>query len=158
MHERNRYRRHPPDFAALAKKPPWFARHVVVSPRGKAHVDWSDPHATKAVTKVLLLNDFGVEWDIPGDRLCPPVANRLNYLHWIEDILSLGANPRQAVCGIDIGTGASCIYALLATSMHDDWSFLATELDQKSAEAAKANVERNPKLREPGGSQHRVGS
>jgi 23S rRNA A1618 N6-methylase RlmF len=75
--------------------------------------------------------------------LCPPLANRLNYLHWVEDLLALGTNPRQSVRGIDIGTGASCIYPLLGTSLHKNWSFLATEIDQASAASANANVERN---------------
>ena len=47
--------------------------------------------------------------------------------------------------GIDIGTGASCIYPLLGCSLqnHENWSFLALENDSQNFEFAMANIERN---------------
>lgn len=47
-------------------------------------------------------------------------------------------------CGICSGTGASCIYPLLGCACYPDWTFLATEASESSAEWATENVERNP--------------
>lgn len=41
-----------------------------------AVIDWEDPEAARALTKTLLHHDFKLEWDIPLDRLCPPVGWR----------------------------------------------------------------------------------
>lgn len=40
------------------------------------------------------------------------------------------------------GTGASCIYPLLATSLNG-WRFLATEIDDEAMKFARDNVSRN---------------
>lgn len=114
------------------------------------------------------------------------VTGRANYIHWLEDLLKLRDHAKAClskkeniivqyagtVRGIDIGTGASCIYPLLGCALHDSWyhhvriifpclalsifclsvfrtihircrSFLATEIDQKSTEEARRNVDRN---------------
>ena len=68
---------------------------------------------------------------IPDAQLCPTVPNRLNYIHWIEDLLSCGIiskskdGPDGRVKGFDIGTGANCIYPLLGASLMG-WSFVAS--------------------------------
>jgi len=50
--------------------------------------------------------------------------------------------PPTTVRGIDIGTGASCIYALLGATMNK-WQWIATEVDAESFRIAKENVQRN---------------
>ncbi|CAM9601929.1 unnamed protein product, partial [Discosporangium mesarthrocarpum] len=177
-----------------------FGRYVTDDPEtGKATIDFKDPAAAVALSKTLLLRDFGLQWEVPLDRLCPPIPNRLNYICWLGEIMELGQEdvagaepgarnetlrgaagvgddegeraggggkpgktggevsgeqgfqggassahspPRTQCRGVDIGTGASCIYPLLGWSMHG-WSFLATETDPTSAEWAAKNVERN---------------
>jgi 23S rRNA A1618 N6-methylase RlmF len=47
-----------------------------------------DPAASIALTRALLRADFGLEWDLPRGFLCPPVPQRANYVHWIEDLLA----------------------------------------------------------------------
>lgn len=66
---------------------------------------------------------------IPDGQLCPTVPNRLNYIHWIEDLLSdtISKNNKNGdiVRGFDIGTGANCIYPLLGASLLG-WSFVGS--------------------------------
>lgn len=191
-----------------------FGPHVRDDPdTGRASIDWAEPAAMRELTRVMLRHDFGLlEWDAPLDRLCPPVANRLNYICWLSDLMKLsassgsrpsprtpmaggavpssgvdgdedgvtgeramtaaqrnlllfgtaggaGAGDGMAVCddgeaaeaaggskshyrGIDVGTGASCIYPLLGAKVAG-WSFLATEIDGVSAEWAEKNVRSN---------------
>ncbi|KAM0271633.1 hypothetical protein ACHAQH_009021 [Verticillium albo-atrum] len=96
------------------------------------------------LTKTLLKLDYGLQIDLPDDRLCPPVPVRHNYILWLKDLIgsSSYAEPGQKVTGLDIGTGASCIYPLLACQQRD-WSFVATDIDPRSLEFAKKNVELN---------------
>ena len=90
---------------------------------------------------MLLHQDFGIEWTMPlHHTLCPTVPSRLNYLLWVEDLLALRQAPATGcVRGLDIGTGASCIYPLLGHA-HFGWKFVATEVDATSVRAARHNV------------------
>ncbi|KAG6968119.1 hypothetical protein JG687_00003925 [Phytophthora cactorum] len=80
------------------------------------------------LTKTLLLHDFGLQWDIPINRLCPPQTDQ--------------KSTEVTVSGIDVGTGANCIYALLGATTNK-WNFIATEINSDSYECAKENVARN---------------
>ncbi len=45
----------------------------------------------------MLRHDFGLPaWDAPLDRLCPPVANRLNYICWLTDLMKLSSPPSSS--------------------------------------------------------------
>jgi 23S rRNA A1618 N6-methylase RlmF len=117
----------------------------------------------RELTRALLVTDFGLQgWSCPADRLCPAVTSRLNYVLWVEDLLAarLGGawaplskptvgggsgercSPGRAPLGIDVGTGASAIYALLGASVAG-WSVIGTEIDAASAHYAAYNVHRN---------------
>jgi len=48
----------------------------------------------------------------------------------------------KQISGIDIGTGASCIYPLLGKRIYN-WSFLATDIDPVSLEYATKNIAMN---------------
>ncbi|KAM4044079.1 RNA N(6)-adenosine-methyltransferase METTL16 isoform 1-T2 [Anomaloglossus baeobatrachus] len=143
MHPRNRYKDKPPDFAYLASKYPEFKQHVNVSLAGKAGLNFKDPEAVRELTCTLLKEDFGLTIDIPLERLIPTVPLRLNYIHWVEDLINFhGSDKTTARHGIDIGTGASCIYPLLGATLNG-WYFLATEVDDICYNYAKKNVEQN---------------
>uniref|UniRef100_A0A669DZ63 U6 small nuclear RNA (adenine-(43)-N(6))-methyltransferase n=1 Tax=Oreochromis niloticus TaxID=8128 RepID=A0A669DZ63_ORENI len=139
MHPRNRYKDKPPDFAYLASKYPDFQQHVHTSLTGKPIVNFKEPEAVRALTCTLLKEDFGLTIEIPLERLIPTVPLRLNYIHWVEDLIDGQKQPRR---GIDIGTGASCIYPLLGATMNG-WYFLATEVDDICFDYATKNVEQN---------------
>uniref|UniRef100_A0A8C6SIX6 U6 small nuclear RNA (adenine-(43)-N(6))-methyltransferase n=1 Tax=Neogobius melanostomus TaxID=47308 RepID=A0A8C6SIX6_9GOBI len=139
MHPRNRYKDKPPDFAYLASKYPEFQQHVQTSLVGRPVVNFKEPEAVRALTCTLLKEDFGLTIEIPLERLIPTVPLRLNYIHWVEDLID---GQKQLRRGIDIGTGASCIYPLLGATMNG-WYFLATEVDDICFDYAKKNVEQN---------------
>ncbi|RHY40572.1 hypothetical protein DYB34_002749, partial [Aphanomyces astaci] len=100
------------------------------------------------LTRALLHRDFGITtWHVPLNRLCPPLPNRLNYIHWIEDLIlfsqsSYVSTEDAPIWGVDIGTGASVIYPLLGHSLNQ-WRFLATDVDAESIEYAAANLRSN---------------
>ncbi|SLM34640.1 duf890 domain protein, partial [Lasallia pustulata] len=134
------------DFKALALQSPEFAKYL----KKNGRLDFSDPKAVQQLTKSLLKRDFNLELELPDDRLCPPVPNRLNYILWIQSLLDTTNptytdtyDPDREVVGLDIGTGASCIYPLLGCTLRSSWKFAATDIDDKSLHYARTNVARN---------------
>lgn len=98
-------------------------------------------NALRALTCTLLKKDFGLDVEIPLDKLIPTVPLRLNYILWIEDLLSITKKEGE-IRGIDIGCGASCVYPLMAAKKYG-WKMIATEIDAASLQYAKRNVQRN---------------
>ncbi|KAJ7461592.1 S-adenosyl-L-methionine dependent methyltransferase [Mycena latifolia] len=146
MHPRNIYRL-PPNFRELAEAYPSLEPCLISHPGGFS-IDFKDEVSQRRLTEALLHRDFGISLDIPMNRLCPPVPNRLNYVLWIQDLIhSTGSLVGRSVLGIDIGTGASAIYPLLSCKMNPDWLFIATDVDEFSLNSARANVERNDLLK-----------
>ena len=102
----------------------------------------------------LLDTFYGVKhWDVPRGHLCPPAANRANYVHWIEDLLELSrpasasasaAGP--AVVGLDVGVGASCVYPLIGASLNG-WRFVGIDVTDVAVASARANAAGNPAIR-----------
>lgn len=106
MHPRNIYKNKKPDFKALAIKYPEFRKHVTQDLAGKVYLDFKKPLALRALTTVLLKEDFSLDVDLPIDRLIPTIPLRLNYIHWIEDILG---EKSGTISGVDIGMLLSLI-------------------------------------------------
>ncbi|GAP91868.1 putative duf890 domain-containing protein [Rosellinia necatrix] len=135
-----------PDFAHLGLKYPEF-RAVL---EDGAHLDFRNPAAVVQLTKTLLKEHFGLQVNLPPDRLCPPVPNRHNYLLWLKDLLDSSSpsyleqyEPGREVTGLDIGTGASLIYPLLGCAQRPKWHFVATDIDEESLASARANARAN---------------
>ncbi|XP_046351658.2 RNA N6-adenosine-methyltransferase mettl16-like [Haliotis rufescens] len=139
MHPRNPYRHQKPNFQLLASKYPEFSSHVVTDTAGKVFLDFKNPEDLRVLTKTLMKEDFGLDVELPQDRLVPTIPLRLNYLLWVEDIIG---RKKSGVRGIDIGTGSSCVYPLLGNKMNK-WSFLATDIDAQNVFYARKNVEKN---------------
>ena len=140
-----------PDFAALAEVHEPLRRFLPV--------DFGDPAALVELTRALLLCDFGLHVQLPRDRLCPTVPSRLHYVLFVRDLLSrtpprLRVDPgtgrydraswggEEAVLGLDVGCGASCVYGLLGNRLFG-WRFVCSELDPVSLESARANAAAN---------------
>lgn len=142
MHPRNIYKI-PPNFKQLAIDYPEFRKYAKQELNGKISIDFKDPHALRALTLTLLEKDFGLKIDIPADKLVPTVPLRLNYLLWIEDLISIsGLEENHCVRGLDIGTGASCVYPLIAAK-NFGWSMIGREVNEGSCENALQNVQKN---------------
>lgn len=112
MHPRNIYRK-PPDFKQLAADWPEFRKHVTQELNGKVKLDFKNADALRCLTKILLKKDFGLDVDLPLDRLIPTIPQRLNYILWLEDILHESKlDSGQPVRGIDIGMCCKCVCSL----------------------------------------------
>ncbi|KAK3389466.1 hypothetical protein B0H63DRAFT_492402 [Podospora didyma] len=128
------------NFKQLAKQDADFAAFL----KDSGQLDFNDPAAVMQLTKALLKVDFGLRIELPDDRLCPPVPNRHNYILWLKDLMDTTSyeQPGRKLCGLDIGTGASCIYPLLGTAQRP-WNFIATDIDVKNLGYARKNVQLN---------------
>lgn len=49
--------------------------------------NFKDAEAVKALTCTLLKEDFGLSVDILLERITPSVSLRLNYIHWVGDLV-----------------------------------------------------------------------
>ncbi|EFN83850.1 U6 small nuclear RNA (adenine-(43)-N(6))-methyltransferase isoform X2 [Harpegnathos saltator] len=66
----------------------------------------------------------------------------MNYILWIEDLMRHFKLTMDETIGIDIGTGAICVYALLLAKIYK-CHMIGTEVDQESVEHAKNCIRRN---------------
>ncbi len=69
----------------------WPEPATPASADGRAHFDYQSWEGTRELTATLLQHDFGIAWSLPEGQLVPPLTNRSNYLHWINDLLHLSA-------------------------------------------------------------------
>ncbi|RDW69312.1 hypothetical protein BP6252_08332 [Coleophoma cylindrospora] len=134
------------DFSKLALQDADFAKVL----KSNGQLDFSNPEAVQQLTKSLLKRDFGLKTSLPSDRLCPPVPNRLNYILWVQALLDCTSHtytdtydPERQVLGLDVGTGASCIYPLLGCAQRPNWRFAGTDIDDKSLKYAQENIQLN---------------
>ncbi|KAF5287668.1 hypothetical protein FQR65_LT12198 [Abscondita terminalis] len=139
MHSRNLYKT-PPNFKQLAIDYPDFRPFVIQDVSGKVSINFKNLESLRALTCTLLKKDFGLNVEIPLTKMIPTVPLRLNYILWIEDLLSIAGDVGD-ICGVDVGTGASCIYALLGAK--NGWKMLGTDVDDDSLKCAQQNVEGN---------------
>ena len=131
----------------MAKTFPSFATYVKTDLKGKAVFDYNDPNALRELTKTLLKKDFDLDVDIPEDRLIPTVPQRLNYILFIEDLmtklLEFLPNESKEIIGLDVGTGCAAIFPLIGCTINKNWNFVAIDIDAKNIETASHNVIKN---------------
>ena len=142
MHPRNRYKT-VPEFKQLALLYPEFRNIAITDLTGKVKIDFRNEDSLRVLTEVLLKHDFNLQVNIPPDKLVPTLPLRLNYILWIEDLMGHASfNDMESVVGIDIGTGAICIYPLLFAKTYGN-RMIATEVDETSVKTAVRHVENN---------------
>ncbi|MBT8229576.1 MAG: RlmF-related methyltransferase, partial [Bacteroidia bacterium] len=128
------------DFDKLINDHKPLEEYVFVNTHGNKSIRFGDKNAVKALNTALLKSGYGVSWDIPENYLCPPIPGRLDYLLYIEELLT-----KKDVHLLDIGTGANLIYPILATC-HFNWKCTASEVDPDAIKNAQDLIDKNPQL------------
>ena len=149
LHPRNQHRLGY-DFDSLIQILPELKNFVGINEHQIQTLDFSNPDAVKALNKALLLAYYDIQfWEIPSTFLCPPIPGRVDYIHYLADLLAQSNNgiiPKgETVQGLDIGVGANCIYPILGNAVYG-WSFVGTDIDEKAIQNCKKIIEKNPKL------------
>ncbi|KAI6181839.1 U6 small nuclear RNA (adenine-(43)-N(6))-methyltransferase [Aphelenchoides besseyi] len=139
---RDLYSSKPVDFKLLARKYADFRRHCSLTTSGKIFANFKSDKFVRELAIALLRENFDLDVRLPLGTLAPRIPQRYNYIRLIDQLVESNNLNRTNVVGLDIGTGASCIYPLLG-ARECGWQFYATELNSVSAEQAKENVERN---------------
>lgn len=146
LHPRNKHQQ-PYDFAALCAAVPALTVFVRDNGYGLLSIDFANPAAVKTLNQALLKHMYSVEhWQLPDGFLCPAVPGRVDYLHYLADLLAL-LNKNKVPTGskvqlLDTGCGANLIYPLLAQAEYG-WKVTASELDQDAVVAAQLLIEQN---------------
>ncbi|TYK64577.1 23S rRNA (adenine(1618)-N(6))-methyltransferase RlmF [Colwellia echini] len=141
MHTKNRHKQGY-NFSALIKVAPELSAFIINNKYSNQEtIDFTNPLAVKALNAALLKSDYKVNlWDIPEGYLCPAIPGRVDYIHYLNDLLSATAeiipNNKPAINVLDIGTGASCIYPILGQRVYG-WHFIASDIDPVSINVAK---------------------
>ena len=149
LHPRNLHRDRY-DFELLISNCPELKQYVSINKHQIETIDFSDPKAVKVLNKALLKTYYRVDfWSIPANYLCPPIPGRADYIHYIADLLAESNNGEISngdnILGLDIGTGANCIYPILGNAIYN-WNFVATDIDKKAIENCTKIIEANAKL------------
>ncbi|GAA5946099.1 hypothetical protein JCM3775_005531 [Rhodotorula graminis] len=157
----------PVDYADLAQVVPALAPFLRPARDGRQTIDFRDDAAVRALNAALLKRDFDLALDLPEDRLCPAVPSRLEYVLFVLHLALATLNDMKpsssarALVGLDVGTGASAIYPLLAMRTIEpaaaprspdtlgpatSLSMHATDIDSHSLDSARNNIRANDML------------
>ncbi|KAL5960510.1 RNA N6-adenosine-methyltransferase METTL16 [Taenia solium] len=142
MHSRNPYKNKKPSFKNLVEKYPFFADVVIMDDNGKICPEFKQPKFLAALARALLLEDFGLDVEVPVDRLIPTIPLRLNYILWIEDILSLMQARNSPPLILDIGVGSCCVYPIIGAKKCG-WNFIGSECDMRNYNHSLETVQKN---------------
>jgi len=146
FHPRNRHQGRY-DFAELLKASPALQAFVRPNAYADESIDFADPQAVRALNAALLAQQYGIkDWNIPPQYLCPPIPSRADYVHHMADLLAAdnkGNVPTgSSVRLLDIGTGANCIYPLIAQREYG-WQVVGSDIDAGALASAQAILDAN---------------
>jgi 23S rRNA (adenine1618-N6)-methyltransferase len=146
FHPRNRHQGRY-DFAELLAAYPALQAFVRANAYADASVDFADPQAVRALNAALLARQYDIhDWHIPPQYLCPPIPSRADYVHHLADLLAAdnkGSIPRgDSIRLLDIGTGANCIYPLIAQREYG-WQVVGCDIDAGALANAQAILDAN---------------
>lgn len=129
------------DFIALIKKHSDLEPFVYTNKYDTLTIDFSNANAVKRLNTALLFTHYSIDfWDFPDTNLCPPIPSRVDYIHYLNDLISKKSDSEVKI--LDIGTGASCIYPLLGAKTYN-WHFIGTEIDTNSLKTAQNIIDKN---------------
>jgi 23S rRNA (adenine1618-N6)-methyltransferase len=148
----NNLHNHGYDFPALIKSHQALDACVTTNKYDSVSIDFSDPIAVKTLNCALLKHHYGiVEWDIPQGFLCPPIPGRVDYIHYVAELLKVSHSDQKTAFNhssvklLDIGTGANGIYSLLACQVYG-WQCTASDIDPLSLNNVANIIAKNPAL------------
>ena len=151
MHYRNAFREQNLNFKLVAGRQEDLKPFIERRSESQWRLNFKSWVVTRALNSALLIDAYELGmWDLPRFQLCPPVANRANYIHWLEDLLlqsrpSGVAETGASVRGLDVGVGASCVFPLLGASING-WSFVGVDIVDIALSSAIKNVRNNPRI------------
>jgi len=139
LHPRNQHREGY-DFVRLVAHLPELETYTIRNPVGQTTINFQDAGAVRMLNRALLKAYYNVDfWDIPANYLCPPIPGRVDYIHYLADLLASSNNqeiPRgRGIKALDIGTGASLVYPLIGQSEYG-WDFTGVDIDPVAIESA----------------------
>lgn len=146
LHPRNQHK-NGYDFGRLIADTPELGGFTTKNPKGQTTIDFQDAAAVRMLNRALLKTHYGINsWDIPANYLCPPIPGRVDYIHYLADVLARDNNqeiPRgRSIKALDIGTGASVVYPLIGQSEYG-WDFTGVDIDAGALKSAKQICEFN---------------
>tara|TARA_B100000795_G_scaffold114828_1_gene85218 strand:- start:2547 stop:3401 length:855 start_codon:yes stop_codon:yes gene_type:complete len=138
LHPRNKFNKGY-NFDELIKINPKLETYVAKNQFDVITIDFSIPEAVKELNKALLFSYDKISvWDFSDKNLCPPIPGRLDYIHYLSDLIATDSTIKI----LDIGTGATCIYPILGVAEYD-WNFVASDIDLDSLDTAQDIIEDN---------------
>ena len=141
FHHKNKHRAGY-DLQVLCRAYPKLADFVFENKYQTQTIDFGNPKAVKALNKALLFRFYKVQfWDFPDTNLCPPIPGRVDYIHYLADLLNTSVLQASTKV-LDIGTGASCVYPILGHAEYG-WDFVASDIDEWSLSYAQKNIDKN---------------
>ena len=142
-----------PELEAYAK------RRRLTNGKYKVEYDFALLESQYLLAECTVKEYFGLHWyKLPRDRLCPRIPNRLRYLEMVEQNLmplahicrkmrtgakQVNSAPYGASTVVDVGTGASLIYAVIGRALNTDRMFVCSEVDPASVMAANEVIVQN---------------
>lgn len=146
LHPRNQHREGY-DFERLIVRSPELEAFTTRNPRGQTTISFQDADAVRMLNRALLRTHYDIDfWDIPASFLCPPIPGRVDYIHYLADLLAESNGHKiphgPEIRALDIGTGASLVYPL--TGRHEyGWDFTGVDIDPVSLKSAREICKRN---------------
>jgi 23S rRNA (adenine1618-N6)-methyltransferase len=129
------------DFGRLVTDLPELEAFTISNPAGQTTIDFQDVDAVRMLNRALLKVHYNIDfWDIPAGYLCPPIPGRVDYIHYLADLLA-DSNKQKIPGGphikaLDIGTGASMVYPLVGQSEYG-WRFTGVDIDAGAIKSAQ---------------------
>ena len=150
LHKRNihndRY-----DFLKLISCSKNLEPYVRKNQYGDLSIDFSSNEAVLELNTALLKYFYQIDWQIPKKYLCPPIPGRVDYIHYIADLLSSSNGAKipkgKNIKVLDVGVGANCIYPIVGNRSYG-WSFIGSEIDKVSVENAQKIIASNELLKD----------
>lgn len=135
------------NFVRLVADLPELEAFTIRNPAGQTTIDFQDARAVRMLNRALLKTHYNIDfWDIPANFLCPPIPGRVDYIHYLADLLADSNNqeiPRgRQIKVLDVGTGASLVYPLTGQSEYG-WHFTGVDIDADALKSAKQICQSN---------------